>query len=101
MEEKEMVLVEYKVQDLDERVTKLEHNYSAVQRELSAVQYSQVQIENTILKTSGEQKELTQKLLDFVLGSKKFNNAKLWQLVLGVFGSGGALYIIIDLALKK
>lgn len=96
-----MVLVEYKVQDLDERLTKLEHNYSAVQKELAAVQFSQVQIENTILKTSGEQKELTQRLLDHVLGVKKFNNAKVWQLLLTLFGSGGALYIIIDLAMKK
>lgn len=85
------------VQDHEKRIIKLEQNYSEVQRELTNVQNSQLRTENTVLETSRQQKELLERLLDHVLGSKTFVLNKKWQLILTIFGGGGLVYAVLDL----
>jgi len=88
------------VQDHEKRILTLEKNYSEVQRELTNVQNSQLRTENTVLETSRQQKELLEKLLDHVLDTKKFSLTKKWQLILAIFGGGGAFYAIIQIAVE-
>lgn len=85
------------VQDHEKRIISLEQNYSEVQRELTTVQNSQLRTENAVLNESRDQKELLNKLLEHVLGTQKFNLTKKWQLILAIFGGGGAFYAVIQI----
>ena len=85
------------VQDHEKRIISLEQNYSEVQRELTTVQNSQLRTENTVMSESREQKVLLNRLLDHVLDARKFNLTKKWQLILAIFGGGGAFYAVIQI----
>lgn len=55
----------------------------------------------TVLKESGKQQEMTQKLLDHVLNGRTFTQQQIWKLAGAVAGTGGLLYLIFEAFLNK
>lgn len=57
--------------DHEGRIKILEQNYSKLEGKISSIENGQLQLENTVLKTSQDQKDLLTKLIDHHLDMKK------------------------------
>lgn len=57
--------------DHEGRIKILEQNYSKLEGKISSIENGQLQLENTVLKTSQDQKDLLTKLIDHHLDLKK------------------------------
>lgn len=91
--------------DHEGRIKILEQNYSKLEGKISSIENGQLQLENTVLKTSQDQKDLLTKLIDHHLDLKKSSAAsdvelkktriisqkELWVAVLG---SGGIVTLV-------
>ncbi|MEK4922402.1 hypothetical protein MKX78_10820 [Cytobacillus sp. FSL R5-0569] len=89
-----------RVDDHENRIQSLEQ-YRLEQEKLnSEIRNKLTETEMTVLKESGKQQEMTQKLLDHVLNGKKFSQEQFWKLGFILLGSGGLIYIIVE-ALTK
>lgn len=110
--------MESMVQDHEKRILELEKNYSEVKKEITVVQTSQSKIENMLYTQNTDQRELIDKqnklieqhneeqkdlmgtLLTHTLGIKKDNNQQRKDILIALFGGGGIIYLLIELAQK-
>lgn len=85
---------EERIQSLEAYRIQQEKINSEISRKLS-------ETENTVLKESGKQQEMTQKLLDHVLKSKSFAQEQFWKMAGILAGSGGLLYLLFEAFVKQ
>jgi len=107
MPTQEVPTMEEKVENHEERIKALE-DYQQKQEKLNQeIKTQLLATENTVLKESGKQQEMTQKLLDHVLEEDKedrkssrdrktYTQQQIWKVVAIVCGSGGALFLLIE-----
>jgi len=99
------ITMEKKVEDHEIRIVALEKNYGEVIERMGNMEKGQLELQNVILKSSGDQKELLNKLIEHSLGitvkqeetkgevSKlKVNSKK--EIILSLLGGGGIVSII-------
>ncbi len=98
--------MEEKVENHEERIKALE-DYQQKQEKLNNEIKSQLfATENTVLKESGKQQDLVQKLLDHVLEEdredrkssrdrKTYTQQQIWKALGIICGSGGILFLLI------
>lgn len=106
------ITMEEKVENHEERIKALE-DYQQIQEKLNQeIKTQLLATENTVLKESGKQQEMTQKLLDHVLEEDKedrktsrdrktYTQQQIWKYVGLICGSGGALYLLLEKLLTK
>lgn len=93
---------EIRLQSLEAYRVEQERMNSEIRNQLTAT-------ENTVLKESGKQQEVSQKLLDHVLQNdivsrkasrdhRSFAQKQFWKLTGTALGSGGLVYLFIELA---
>jgi uncharacterized coiled-coil protein SlyX len=82
--------------DHEKRITELEAHRVQQEKINMEIRNQLVLTENTVIKESGKQQEMTQKLLDHVLSSKTFKQQQFWKVVGLLAGSGGVLYLILQ-----
>lgn len=117
--------MERMVQDHEKRIINLEEGQTqlqqsqaetneavkAIQKENDSNRHSMLKLENTVLQSNKEQKELLNKLIDYSLNTstkekereydlKKINLVNKWQVALTLVGSGSILILIIQLLFK-
>lgn len=85
------------VQDHEKRISQLEKNYDEVKRDIAQIQNGQLRIETTLLQESRDQKALLNKIITQKFSIDKINTVEKWKFLLALFGSGGILYLIIEL----
>lgn len=107
MPAQEGLTLEKKVENHEERLQELE-KYRVEQEKLNTEIRNQLTVtENTVLKESGKQQEMTQKLIDHVLENdtfsrqsandrKNFTQQQIWKVAGVLAGSGGLLYLLIE-----
>ena len=112
MPEMEELTLEAKVENHEERLKSLEE-YREKQEKLNGdIRNKLTETENTVLKESGKQQELTKKLIDHVLENDTFSrqsaNARkvytqeqIWKAVGLLVGSGGVIYLFIEALFTK
>lgn len=108
----EVLTLEKQVENHEERLQELE-KYRVEQEKLNTEIRNQLTVtENTVLKESGKQQEMTQKLIDHVLENdtfsrqsandrKNFTQQQIWKVTLALAGSGGLLYLLIEKLFTK
>lgn len=86
--------------DHEDRIKSLEYSYSRLEGKLTSVENGQLQLENTILKTSQDQSKLLTKVIDntFDLNKTKLIGRK--EIWIAVLGGGGALGAVVALLAK-
>ncbi|MDQ0208936.1 hypothetical protein [Alkalicoccobacillus murimartini] len=89
---------------LDDRLLKTENMMQGMQTKLAEHTAQSAQTESTVLKESSKQKEMTQKLLDYVLEDKtalregkQYNRQQMWILLGKIGGAGGIAYVLFEL----
>lgn len=107
MTAQEGLTLEKKVENHEERLQELE-KYRIEQEKLNTEIRNQLTVtENTVLKESGKQQEMTQKLIDHVLENdtfsrqsandrKNFTQQQIWKVAGVLAGSGGLLYLLLE-----
>lgn len=89
-----------RIDNHEERIKSLEEYRLQQEKMNMEIKNKLTDTEMTVLKESGKQQEMTQKLLDHVLNSKSFAQREFWKLAGVAIGSGGVLYILVE-ALAK
>jgi hypothetical protein len=91
------VNVQQRMIDHEERIKTLEHNYNRLEGKITTIENGQLQLENTVLKTSQENKDLLTKLIDhhFDLSKTKLIGRK--EIIIAVLGGGGIAGIVITI----
>lgn len=90
-----------RLDDHESRIKSLEE-YRVQQEKLNMeIKNKLTDTEMTVLKESGKQQEMTQKLLDHVLKSKSFAQEQYWKIAGLLAGSGGLLYLLFEAFVKK
>lgn len=103
-EEKEMREV---VQDHEIRIQSLEEHRQRQELAHSELKLQLAETEKTVLRESGKQQELSQKLLNHVLDNdvyarqyareyRRYTQQQLWKLLGLLAGSGGLIYLLVD-----
>jgi len=93
--------VPQRLDDHESRIKSLEE-YRVQQEKLNMeIKNKLTDTEMTVLKESGKQQEMTQKLLDHVLKSKSFAQEQYWKIAGLLAGSGGLLYLLFEAFVKK
>lgn len=92
--------VEELILDHEYRIKTLEKNYSNLVGEITSVKNGQLQLENTVLKTSQGQSELLNKLIDNTFDLKKTKMISRKEIVIAVLSGSSVLGIIIGLVIK-
>jgi hypothetical protein len=94
-------VMEDRLDDHEKRISDLEKNQYEMRN-------SMLRIENTVLSEGKEQKQLLNKLLDhFFEDRKDVRNVKVrlseirWTTLVGLFGTGGAIALVINWFLTK
>lgn len=112
MPTQEGLTLEKKVENHEERLQILE-KYRVEQEKLNTEIRNQLTVtENTVLKESSKQQEMTQKLIDHVLENdtfsrqsandrKNFTQQQIWKVAGVLAGSGGLLYLLIEKLFTK
>ncbi|MEM5598422.1 hypothetical protein AAHB53_22690 [Niallia circulans] len=112
MPAQEGLTLEKKVENHEERLQELE-KYRVEQEKLNTEIRNQLTVtENTVLKESGKQQEMTQKLIDHVLENdtfsrqsandrKNFTQQQIWKVAGVLAGSGGLIYLLIEKLFTK
>jgi hypothetical protein len=89
--------IEQMVQDHEKRIGQLEKNYDEVKRDIAQIQNGQLRIETTLLQESRDQKALLNKIITQKFSIDKINTTEKWKFLGALVGSGGILYVIIEL----
>lgn len=90
-----------RLDDHESRIQSLEA-YRLEQEKLNAeISRKLSETENTVLKESGKQQEMTQKLLDHVLKTKTYAQQQFWKVAGTAVGTGGVLYLVFEAFIKK
>ncbi|AAU85103.1 hypothetical protein BCBBV1cgp56 [Bacillus phage BCASJ1c] len=96
-----------RVDDHENRIQSLE-SYRVEQEKInSEIRQQMTSTENTVLKESSKQQELSQRLLDHVLENdiysrksvrerKEYTQKQVWKIAGILAGSGGLLYLLIE-----
>ncbi|KIL79608.1 hypothetical protein [Bacillus badius] len=97
--------VAHRIDDHEKRITHLETNYGKVIEKIDSMEKGQIEIQNTVIKSSSDQKDLLNRLIEHSLGislkqeetkgevSKlKINSRK--EIALGLIGGTGISGII-------
>jgi len=90
----------YRLQSLEQSRIEQEKLNGVIQNQLTTT-------ENTVLKESAKQQEMTKQLLDHVLKSdvytrkaqrehKRYAQREFWKLIGAIFGSGGFVFILMQ-----
>lgn len=86
--------------DHEDRIKTLEKNYSNLVGEITTVKNGQLQLENTVLKTSQGHNELLNKLIDNTFDLKKTKMISRKEIMIASLGGGSILGIIVGAILK-
>jgi hypothetical protein len=86
--------------DHEDRIKVLEKNYSNLVGEITSVKNGQLQLENTVLKTSQGQNELLNKLIDNTFDLKKTKLIGRKEIIIASVGGGGFLGVVVGAILK-
>jgi hypothetical protein len=86
--------------DHEDRIKTLETNYSNLVGEITSVKNGQLQLENTVLKTSQGQNELLNKLIDNTFDLKKTKLVGRKEIIIASVGGGSILGGIVGAILK-
>jgi len=104
--------LESKVDDHEERIKELEASKLEQEKLNIEIRNKLTETENTVLKESGKQLDLSQKLLDHVLKNdsssrkaadtrKNYKQKQTWKVIGILTGSGGILYLLIENLISK
>lgn len=85
----------------EERIKSLEEYRMQQEKINMEIKTQLTATEMTVLKESGKQQELTQKLLDHVLNGKAFTQQQFWKVAGAGLGAGGFLYLILEAVANK
>jgi uncharacterized coiled-coil protein SlyX len=85
----------------EERIKSLEEYRLQQEKMNMEIKNQLTATEMTVLKESGKQQEMTQKLLDYVLEGKTFTQHQLWKMAGTIVGSGGLLYLLFEAFVNK
>ena len=86
--------------DHETRIKSLELSYANLVGEITSVKNGQLQLENTVLKTSQGQSDLLNKLIDNTFDLKKTNVVSRKEMVIAAISGGGVLGILIGAIIK-
>lgn len=100
------------VQNHETRISELENHRAEQEKINSEIRNQLTTTENTVLKESGKQQELTQRLLDHVLLNdvnsrksyrqrKSYSQQQFWKVVGILAGSSGLLYLLVESIFNK
>ncbi len=112
MPAQEVIPLEKKVENHEERIKALEDYQLAQEKMNQEIRNKLTETENTVLKESGKQQEMTQKLLDHVLEEDKedrktsrdrktYSQQQFWKVAGLICGSGSVLYLLLENLLTK
>ncbi|WP_201030536.1 hypothetical protein [Alkalihalobacillus trypoxylicola] len=96
-----------RLEDHEGRLIALESQRREQEKMNSEIRQKLTDTENTVLKESGRQIDLSQQLLNHVLGNdvndrkfarerQKFTQQQIWKIVGVVAGSGGLIYLLLE-----
>ena len=86
--------------DHETRIKSLELSYANLVGEITSVKNGQLQLENTVLKTSQGQSELLNKLIEKTFDLKKTKMVSRKEMVIAAISGGGVLGILIGAVIK-
>jgi myo-inositol catabolism protein IolC len=86
--------------DHEDRIKTLEKNYGTLVGEITSVKNGQLQLENTVLKTSQGQSELLNKLIDNTFDLKKTKLISRKEIWIAGLGGGSIIGLIIGAVIK-
>ena len=112
MSAREGLTLEKQVENHEERLLVLEKQREEQEKLNAEIRTQLMATENTVLKESGKQQEMTQKLLDHVLTSdtvsrqsvndrKVYTQQQIWKVAGILAGSGGILYLLAEQLLTR
>jgi hypothetical protein len=96
----EVLSMEQQLLDHESRIKTLEQNYGTLVGEITSVKNGQLQLENTVLKTSQDQNGLLNKLIDQTFDLKKTKMVGRKEIIVASIGGGGILGIVVGAILK-
>lgn len=80
--------------DHEDRIKTLEKNYAVLVGDMAEIRNGQLRLENTILKTTQDQNQLLNKLIDNSFDLKKTSVVSKKEIWVAILGGGGALGVI-------
>ena len=86
--------------DHETRIKSLELSYANLVGEITSVKNGQLQLENTVLKTSQGQSDLLNKLIEKTFDLKKTKMVSRKEMVIAAISGGGVLGILIGAVIK-
>ena len=92
--------LETQVLDHESRLKTLEKNYSDLVGEITTVKNGQLQLENTVLKTSQDQSGLLNKLIDNTFDLKKTKLISRKEIIIATLGGSSVVGVAIGLVIK-
>lgn len=92
--------VEELILDHEDRLKVLEKNYSNLVGEITSVKNGQLQLENTVLKTSQDQSGLLNTLITNTFDLKKTKAVSKKEIIVASISSGGILGVVIGAIVK-
>jgi hypothetical protein len=96
----EVLSMQEQLLDHESRIKNLEKNYDNLVGEITSVKNGQLQLENTVLKTSQGHNELLNKLIDNTFDLKKTKTVSRKEIIIAGIGSGGVLGVVVGGILK-
>ena len=112
MPQQGVLTLEKQVENHEERILVLEKQREEQEKLNAEIRTQLFATENTVLKESGKQQEMTQKLLDHVLDNdtvsrqsandrKVYTQQQIWKVAGILAGSGGILYLLAEKLLTQ
>jgi hypothetical protein len=92
--------LEERVLDHENRLQTLEQNYHRLEGKLTSVENGQLQLENTVLKTSQDQSGLLNKLIDNTFDLKKTKMISRKEIIIATLGGSSVVGAVIGLVIK-
>ena len=92
--------VEELILDHEDRLKILEKNYSNLVGEITSVKNGQLQLENTVLKTSQDQSGLLNTLITNTFDLKKTKMISRKEIVIAILSGSSVLGVVIGLVIK-
>jgi hypothetical protein len=100
--------VPQRLDDHEKRIGELETNYGKVIQKIDSMERGQVELQNIVLKSSGDQKDLLNKLIEHSLGISvkqeetkgevsKLKISSRKEIIIGLIGGGGITGILVSL----
>ncbi|MGD6899351.1 hypothetical protein [Bacillus infantis] len=93
--------VPQRLDDHESRIQSLEAYRIEQEKQNAEISRKLSETENTVLKESGKQQEMTQKLLDHVLKTKSYAQQQFWKVAGAAVGAGGVIYLVIQAVVNK